>query len=98
MNEIDLNQIIEIPSVGKCTIEQLKRLLLHLKTRYDTIKRYRDIVDEFRSEKIHVADPIPDEAIYDIYEAIERESRCEQSMARDMMLKDIRIFFSNIQQ
>lgn len=98
MNEINLNQIIEIPSVGKCTIEQLKILLLHLKTRYDTIKRYRDIEGEFRAEKIRCVEPLPDEATYTIYDAIVRESHCEQLVARDMMLKDIKIFFSGIQQ
>lgn len=98
MSEIDINQIIEIPFVGKCTIEQLKTLLLNLKTRYDTIKRYKDIVGEFRSKNIHSAESVPDAAIYNILEAIERESVSEQLTARDMMLRDISSFFNNIQQ
>lgn len=98
MSEIDINQIIEIPSVGKVSVEQLKRLLLHLKKRYDTIQRYREVEGEFRAEKIRPSEPLPDEVTYTIYDAIVRESHCEQLVARDMMLKDIKIFFNSIQQ
>lgn len=98
MNENDSSQIIDIPSIGKVPVEQLRILLLHLEKGYDIIKRYREIEGDFRTEKMCPPESRPDDAIYNIYDAIVRESKCEQLVARDMMLKHIRIFFSSIQR